>query len=199
MEELVLASTSAIRVSLLEAAGFRVRAESPHFDERQVDKGSPAEVALARAVGKVRSLVEANSANFIVGADTVVADENGQYGKPANSERHLRRLLAFKGRTHTLYTGFAISSPTGDFVSGVEETTLTVRADLDESEVLAYVQKQEGLFCAGGYAIEGHGSMLFSSVDGDWNNVLGLPLFRIISVLRAAGWRYGPDGYSVVS
>ncbi len=199
LEELVLASTSAIRVSILESAGFHIRAESPSFDESTVVEGTPAEVALARAEGKVRSVVEQNSGNFIVGSDTVVADENGQYGKPESREHHYRRLLAFRGRVHTLYTGFAIFSPNGSLVSGVEETTLTVRADLDESELLAYVQAKEGLFCAGGYAVEGHGSMLFTSVDGDWNTVLGLPLFRIISVLRVAGWRYGPGGYSVVS
>ena len=87
-------------------------------------------------------------------------------------------------------TAWCLVTPAGDERAAVARTRLSMRADLEDAELKAYVAPGEGSGCAGGYAIEGHGAWLFEHVDGDWNNIIGLPLFDVISALRDLGVRY---------
>jgi septum formation protein len=126
----------------------------------------------------------------VVGADQVLWDGHEVIGKPADAADHLRRLRGFRGRSHTLLTGWHVVGPGGVHRSGVERTVLWVRGDLSDAELAAYVATGEGTGCAGGYAVEGHGAWLFERIDGDWFNVVGLPLLAVLTALRELGWRY---------
>jgi septum formation protein len=96
-----------------------------------------------------------------------------------------------RGRAHRLVTGVCIVAPGGRELRFVEETVLHGRPDLSDAELAAYVASGEGSGCAGGYAIEGRGAQLFARIEGDYFNVIGLPLFRVVDALRGMGWR--PD------
>jgi septum formation protein len=98
-------------------------------------------------------------------------------------------LRSMVGRRHALVTAVALVGP-GFADTVTEETVLSVRADLDDAELEAYVATGEGSGCAGGYAAEGRGAFLFERIEGDFFNVLGLPLLRVIGLLRARGWRF---------
>lgn len=197
MERVWLASTSPWRRRLLEAAGVRVGIEAPGVDERAVTLPDP--VALARDLARRKALAVADRhpGDWVIGSDQVGFDpEVGEpFGKPDDPEDHLRRLRALVGRPHVLVTGVALVRRGAD--GGVEEevfdqrTTLHVRADLGEDELTAYVATGEGSHCAGGYAVEGLGAFLFERIDGDWFNVVGLPLLPLMSALRRRGWRFG--------
>jgi septum formation protein len=189
MRELILASTSPWRRRMLVDAGIAVRTESPGVDERSVRLSDPVELACELARRKARAVAARHPGEWILGADQVAHEPGGEpFGKPEDPDDHLRRLRSMVGRSHALVTGFALVGP-GVEVVGHETTVMHVRADLDDDELVAYVSTGEGAGCAGGYAVEGRGVFLFERIDGDWFNVVGLPLLRVLGVLRAHGWR----------
>jgi len=190
VNEIILASSSEWRATMLRSAGFRVRCIPSPADENVFQSSDPVEQALGRAELKAAAVFALEPEAMVLGADQVVWDGVDVFGKPLDAADHLARLQAMRGRTHTLVTGYCVLGP--DFLDrGTAETRLTMRADLSDEELAAYVASGEGSRCAGGYAIEGQGAWLFERVHGDWNNIIGLPLFDVISSLRRAGWRYG--------
>ena len=189
MSELILASTSPWRRQMLESAGLSVRAISPGVDERAIVDDDPGSLARRLAHMKAVAVARQFPAAVVLGADQVVSDGREIWGKPLDATDHLARLRSMRGEVHDLITGFALLGP-GVEVVGTETTRLWVRPDLTEQELEAYVQTGEGSGCAGGYAAEGRGAFLFSRIEGDWFNVLGLPLFRVLDALRAHGWRF---------
>jgi septum formation protein len=202
-EPLVLASTSPWRRRMLEAAGMRVESEPSSVDERALEERLPPGPAVERAAALASHLARAKASvvaarrpeAVVLGADQVghdPADPARPFGKPSDPEDHLARLRALVGRPHELVTAWCLLGPGGAIEEGVVRSTLWVRSDLTDAELRAYVATGEGSGCAGGYAVEGHGAFLFERIDGDWNNVIGLPLFEVTSALRRRwGWRYG--------
>jgi septum formation protein len=188
---IVLASTSPWRKAMLEAAGFRVECEPPGVDERAVSEPDPRRLAAVLAEAKARAVARRRPDAWVLGADQVVTDGAEVWGKPLDPADHLARLQAMRGRSHDLVTGFCLLGPDGVEEIGLETTRLWVRDDLTDDELRAYVATGEGSGCAGGYAAEGQGAWLFSRIEGDWFNVMGLPLLRVIDALRRHRWRYG--------
>jgi septum formation protein len=192
--DLILASTSPWRRQMLEAVGLPVRCEASGFDERSVQESDPPTLALTLAVAKARAVAERYPLAFVLGADQVVSDGHEVWGKPEDPQDHLRRLQQMRGNSHQLITGFALVLPGGGLETGTESTRMWMRPDVTDAELVGYVDSEEGSQCAGGYAAEGRGAWLFERIDGDWFNVLGLPLFRVLDRLRAHGFRLpGPQ------
>jgi septum formation protein len=190
MPALRLASTSPSRRRLLEAAGLSFTAESPGVGEESAE-ADPVRLARELALRKAGAVSARSPSDWVIGADQVASDlaERRPFGKPRDPEDHLRMLRAMVGRRHALVTGLALVGPGfADVV--VEETVMTVRADLEDAELAAYVATGEGSGCAAGYAAEGKGAFLFERIDGDFTNVLGLPVLRLFELLRARGWRF---------
>jgi septum formation protein len=188
--ELLLASTSRWRRAILESAGIRTRCVAPGVDERAVHIEDPVALVQELAYQKAAAVAKRYPSSWVLGADQMLFDAIGVWGKPANPQEHLERLCAMRGESHKLATGFCVMRGEEPPVIDVEITTLHVRIDLTEAELRAYVATGEGSQCAGGYAIEGRGAFLFSSYEGDYTNILGLPIFRVFDVLRRQGWRF---------
>ncbi len=193
--ELILASGSRWRRAMLRRAGIPCRAVSPFIDEHAISGPFPRKVAEARARAKAEAVrARLGPGPLIIGADQVVHLEGVVLGKPRDEGAHLDMLLRMRGRSHELVTAVALFG--GSEEAPIERcfevaTRLTVRADLSDAELAAYVATGEARGCGGGYMIEALGAQLFERVEGDFNNVLGLPLFALIDELRALGWR--PD------
>ncbi len=175
---------------MLQAAGLAVDCIASGIDESVVVSSDPVMVATTLASMKAKRVAADHPGAFVLGADQVVFDGAEVFGKPTDPADHLRRLRSMRGNSHDLVTAFALVAPDGTQHIDVERTTLRVRADLTDAELRAYVDSGEGSGCAGGYAVEGHGAWLFEGIDGDWFNVVGLPLFKVLSALRAHGFRY---------
>jgi septum formation protein len=188
--EIVLASTSPWRRKLLTDAGLVVRARSPGVDERAVTADGPVALALELARRKADAVAALEPGAWVIGADQVVHQAGEVFGKPLDADDHAARLRSMRGRAHELVTGWALRGPGGP-VEGVATTRLVVRADVTDAEIDAYVASGEGSGCAGGYAVESRGVFLFEAIDGDWFNVIGLPLLDVLGALRARGWRFG--------
>ncbi len=188
---LILASESPWRRELLERAGVPCEGRAHTVDEYALVEPDPVARARALALAKARSLDGAQDA-WVLGADQVCHLDGRIFHKPVDAGDHLAQLQALGGRTHELVTGVALVGP-GIEVVFDERTRITMR-ELGADELRAYLATGEGAGCAGGYQVEGRGAQLIERVDGDWFNVVGLPVLRVVSALREHGWRPWPAG-----
>lgn len=186
--QLILASTSPWRRQLLASVGLGVDGVAPGVAEEEFSEDRPVERAIGLARLKAEAVAARSPGALVIGADQVAHLNGENFGKPKNPDDHLRRLRALRGRGHRLVTGVALIGP-GIEVLFSEETEVVFRADLSDEELEAYVLTGEGSGCAGGYQAEGQGAALIERVNGDWFNVIGLPVHRLLGALRGLGWR----------
>lgn len=178
-EPLLLASASPQRRAILEQLG--VAFETRPADVAEETTGAPAPVALANAVRKAAAVAEAAPGRTVVGVDTLVATEEGIWGKPAGEEEALAGLRHLAGRTHEVHSGLAVVEA-GATRTATALTRVTFRA-LDEAGLARYVDAGEWRGRAGGYAIQGRGAALVRRIEGDYLNVVGLPVAALIDLL----------------
>lgn len=179
----VLASASPRRKELLGKLfdSFEVIAADVHEEAFKEPEPRELAAALARAKALVVYLTERDS--LVVGADTVVALGRQTFGKPANAREAQNMLLQLADKTHSVFTGVHILWPEGER-GFVEETKVTFRA-LSSEEIESYAATDEPRDKAGGYAIQGAGAKLVEKIDGDYDNVVGLPMKRLAEELRS--------------
>ena len=190
MRTLILASTSPWRRQILENCGIKVHAIPSNVDESRCVARDPVVHAATLARWKAEAVAQNAGNGVVLGADQVMWDGEQVFGKPKDADDHFSMLCAMRGQDHWLVTAFCIING-ARVEEGVSRTRLRVRHDLSDSEIRAYVATEEGRYCAGGYAIERHGGWLFEETEGDWFNIVGLPLFDVLSYLRRMGWTYG--------
>lgn len=184
--ELILASSSPTRQRLLASVGLPFRVEVAGVEEVLDPTLPPAQQARHLAREKALAVHRHHPAAVVVGADQVMTFDGMSFGKPADEEEARRQLTRMAGRSHSLITGVATFGPGGESWIAHEETRLHVRS-LTPAEINAYVATGEWRGCAGGYRVEGRGLALFSRIDGDWTNVLGLPMPLLLGRLRDLG------------
>ena len=188
MKTLVLASTSKWRAQLLRDAGVEVDCVSPAVDEASILGTGPVETARLRAEAKAVAVAARRPGELVLGADQVIHLDGETIGKPPNDAVWRSRLLAMRGRPHELTTAVAL---VGDGSVEVKAVTTLVhfRADVSDQEIETYIGSGEARGCAGGYMVERRGAWLVDSIEGDWLNVVGLPVLSVVGMLRARGWR----------
>ena len=198
--QLILASASPRRREILASLGIRFEVIVPDVEE--LTAGDPEHLVLENARRKAAVGLEAAPAGALVlGADTEVALEGRALGKPVDRAGATDRLRRLSGRTHTVLGGLVLLSPEAApgeprERSGVARSEVTFR-DLDPVIVEAYLASEEWRDRAGGYAIQGFGSVLVERVEGDFSNVVGLPirlLGELAPELFAAPGDSAPDG-----
>ena len=185
---LLLASASPWRLALLRDAGIPCDALPADVDEAALVAADPVATAALRARAKAEAVARLAPDAWVLGADQVAHLDGEAFGKPVSPDDHRRRLRQLRGRTHRLSTAICLIAD-GARSERVAHTDLTFRADLSDDELDAYVATGEGSGCAGGYRAERLGAQLIARVDGDWSNVIGLPLPEVIGLLRGLGWR----------
>jgi len=184
--DLILASDSPRRRELLArlTGCFRV---VPSAAE-ETTAGTPQDRAVAAARAKVFAALRTQR-GVIIGADTIVAVEDEVLGKPRSRADAAAMLRRLSGREHRVYTGICVhNSETGDERTHCEETRVTLRA-LDDEEIESYLDTGEYRDKAGAYAIQGAAARFIPGIDGDYTNVMGLPLCRLTLLLREVGVR----------
>ncbi len=185
-KQLVLASQSPRRKELLEAIGLDIIVHPTDFEEK--DHLSPEEVAEHNAMGKAQKAAPHFRDALIIGVDTIVVAVTGEIlGKPKDPEDAKRILRLLSNTTHKVISGICvIDSDSGKNISAVE-TTLVTMDRLDEEDIEDYIQSGEGHDKAAGYAIQGIGSIYIKGIEGDYFNVVGLPVFRLRKILQQFG------------
>lgn len=146
----------------------------------ELSVGDPAAVTLQNALLKARSAVDPARSEAVIGCDTIVALDGHIYGKPADEREAGHTLQTLSSRTHEVVSGLALSLA-GEERTAVARTQVTFRA-LDSVMLDWYLARGEWRERAGGYAIQGAGAALVLSVSGDYENVVGLPLARLLDI-----------------
>ncbi len=186
MPNLILASSSPRRKELLENLHLNFHIYSSDIDESFEPGTSPEEVVMGLAERKARAVFSKHPNDFIIGSDTVVVFDGAILGKPTGHEEAVGMLRLLSGQAHEVYTGVSIISP-GNEVRFFEKTKVHFW-ELTDREIEYYVNSGEPFDKAGGYGIQGLGSMLVKKIDGDYFAVMGLPVSMTVRELRKAGW-----------
>lgn len=183
-KHIVLASGSPRRRGLLSEFGFDFEAVSSDADESGVEGFAPADAVVELAKRKALWVHERrdDDESVILAADTLVAIDGKLLGKPTDEEDAFRMLKSLSGRSHEVYTGIAIVY-CGRLISHAECTKVYFRP-LDDEEIWAYIKTGEPMDKAGAYGIQEKGGIFVSRIEGDYLNVLGLPLCKTYEILR---------------
>jgi septum formation protein len=179
----VLASASPRRRELLARLGLAFEVRPADVDETPRPGETPERLARRLALEKARAVVlDEPPGTRVIGADTVVAVAGELLGKPADAAEARRMLARLSGREHEVWTGVAVLVADGQEQVDVGRTAVRFRP-LGPDEIAAYVASGEPLDKAGGYAIQGGAAEFVESVDGDYDNVVGLPLALLAELL----------------
>jgi len=183
---IILASNSPRRKELLSQIGTVFEVIPSKFEESKVDLPvlKMVEYFAYRKAKDVASLVRDDA--LVIGADTIVfLDEI--MGKPRNREDASNMLKKLSGKRHIVATGLSvINTATGESLTGHESTAVKMKK-LSSDEITAYINTGEPSDKAGAYAIQGKGSLFIEGIEGDYFNIVGLPLFRLSMMLEHFG------------
>ncbi|MXN64812.1 Maf-like protein [Stappia sp. GBMRC 2046] len=194
MPEIILASGSRIRASLLENAGIDIRAIPADLDERAVEapllngNATVEDIAAVLSEAKALEVSERERDALVIGADQMLEFEGERLTKPENMEAARRQLLALSAKTHQLHSAVAVVRNGETLWRHVSTASLTMR-DLSPGFVGRYLADvgDEALSSVGAYQLEGRGIQLFEKIDGDYFTILGLPMLPLLSFLRDCG------------
>lgn len=191
-ETIVLASKSASRRAMLEAAGVRFEAVAAGIDERalesEMDAADPAEIAQALAAAKAAAVSAGQPGRWVLGSDSLVEVAGRRFDKPAGREEAAGHLRFFSGKVMTLHSAAALARDGRiDWVEG-DFARLPVR-ELSDEFIAAYLASEWPAVggCVGVFMIEKAGVQLFERVIGDHFTVLGMRLFPVLAALRERG------------
>ena len=198
---LVLASASPRRQELLRNAGIKFAVQPANIDEAPRSGESPRNCAERLAREKALAVFQDQPQNFVLGADTIVVVDGVFLGKPSDANDAARMLRLLSGRTHSVITGICLVSPvardresktreepgTDGAARTASETTLVTMSRISDDEIRDYVATGEPMDKAGAYAIQGQASRWILRIEGDYGNVVGLPVSRVYAMLREQG------------
>ena len=182
MTDIILASASPRRSELMTLAGFRFDVICADIDEIVPEKALPQEVVMSLALQKAQAVAKDHCKSAVVGSDTVVALDGKILGKPRSEKEAVEMLRSLSGRIHKVFTGVAIVC--GEKVTSFFEETEVEFYPLTDQEILDYVATGEPMDKAGAYGIQGRGAVLVKRINGDYFNVMGLPISKVYRELK---------------
>ena len=189
MKQIVLASLSPRRKELLERTGLKFLIEDSGFKERLNLKLEPRKLAEHFSCSKAKAVSEKHPNSIIIAADTIVVLNKKILGKPKNFRDAIKILKELSGKTHKVITGFTIlDTSSNKMVTKSTETKVIMRKFTDD-EITSYVNTGEPLDKAGAYGIQGLGGFLVKGIEGDYCNIVGLPLTDLLVELKRFGIR----------
>ncbi len=183
---LILASQSPRRRELLGQMGLTDFQIIPaQGDEFIPEHATPAQAVESLSRQKAEEIAVQFPEAIVIGADTVVALENRILGKPQDEKDAIQMLTALSGNSHTVYTGVTVCH--GEKILTAHEATVVHFRPLTSAEIAAYVATGEPMDKAGSYGIQGRGGLLVDSIQGDYPNVVGLPICLLGQMLGQFG------------
>ena len=189
MKKIILASASPRRKELLEKAGISFEIITGTGEEK-TNSSDPEEMVKELSYGKAESVVENVVEDaVIIGADTIVFYDGCILGKPKDAEDAVETLLKLQGNTHQVYTGVTVLIKEGGNIRSLifAECTDVTFYPVSENEIRAYVNSGEPMDKAGSYGIQGAFGVYVKGICGDYSNVVGLPVARLLYETKKQG------------
>ncbi|MGM9615760.1 MAG: Maf family protein [Oscillospiraceae bacterium] len=182
---LILASASPRRRELLGIFGKPFVIDPASGPENPPAGASPEETVRALAAAKAQETAARHPGDLVIGADTIVELDGMILGKPADRDDAFHMLRALSGREHRVFTGVALAC--GDELRCEAEMTRVFFRELSDREIWAYIDSGEPMDKAGAYGYQGLAGLFVERIEGDFFNVVGLPLCRLGRMLEAIG------------
>lgn len=197
--QIILASKSPRRIELLREIGLEFVSYSPDFEEetgestaqstaQPTNPKTATDLALHNAIGKAQEASRRFKNAIIIGVDTVGESHGHILGKPKDREDAKRLIRLISGTTHKVVSGVAVIRTSEGrktrTLSATTETLVTMEK-MDEKEIDAYIESGEGDDKAAAYAIQGKGSLFIKKIEGDYFNVVGLPIYTLKKLLKS--------------
>ena len=192
MRRIILASASPRRRELLERAGVKFEVIPASGDENRTSddpKEAVAQLARDKAVSFKATVEDAEEGTVIIGSDTVVVFQNMILGKPHDQEDAADTLKKLQGNTHQVYTGVSVlEKKNGQWQEhAFYESTDGTFYPVSDKEIREYVATGEPMDKAGSYGIQGFFGIYVKGINGDYNNVVGLPAARLFYEMKKSG------------
>lgn len=181
-KQFILASQSPRRKELFSTLNVPFTIHTSDVEETSVHANSPKEYVKAVALLKTRNVATKYPEKVVIGADTIVVYRDQLLHKPQSEEQAKRHLQMLSDDVHSVMTAVAIISPNGEEHVFVEETKVYFRL-IPEALMNAYIASGDPFDKAGGYGIQTDGALFVQKIEGDYNNVVGLPLSTLVATL----------------
>jgi septum formation protein len=194
--ELILASSSPRRQELLREIGVPFQVHAANINEDQMPSEPPIAYALRLAREKAQAVAAQYPQSYVLGADTIVVLNSEVLGKPINHADAARMLRLLSGREHEVTTAVSLIAPStipsgtaaqGTLAETRASTTKVFFGEIAEAEIQEYVAGGEPMDKAGAYAIQGGASRWTDRIEGEFSNVVGLPLSLVTEMLKTTG------------
>lgn len=187
MKRIVLASASPRRKELLKGIGLNFEVDPGDYVEDVYTGLEPHTLAKSISLGKARTVASRHKTAIIIAADTVIFFQNKIMGKPHTEAEARRMLTALNGNSHSVITGFTILDTDESNITSQSVETKVYIKPLAAKEIDVYIKSGEPLDKAGAYAIQGLGAVIVERIEGDYSNVVGLPLNALAKALKGFG------------
>ena len=196
MKKIILASASPRRKELLEKISLKFEVDASDCKEEIDSELEPDEFVRQISIKKAKSVAVRHKNAIIIAADTIGVIGNKILGKPHTENEARKMLNEISGKSHSVITGFTVlDTATNKIMSRTVNTKVYIKK-LTKQEIDAYVQTGEPLDKAGAYAIQGLGAVIVEKIEGDYYNVMGLPLNALTEALKEFGinvWGHTPS------
>jgi len=181
---IILASASPRRKEILENANVKFDVVKSTIDEVILDQELPSQVVMRLAFEKCMDIASKNKNDLVIGADTIVVLDDIILGKPKDKEDATSMIKKLSGKTHQVITGISLVNLSVN-KKIIDYVVSNVKfKDLSEEDIKDYIQTNESLDKAGSYGIQGYGAILVEEIQGDYFNIVGLPISRLSDLLK---------------
>lgn len=181
---IILASASPRRKEILENANVKFDVVKSTIDEVILNQELPSQVVMRLAFEKCMDIASKNENDLVIGADTIVVLDDIILGKPKDKEDATSMIKKLSGKTHQVITGISLVNLNVN-KKIIDYVVSNVKfKDLSEEDIKDYIQTNESLDKAGAYGIQGYGAILVEEIQGDYFNIVGLPISRLSDLLK---------------
>lgn len=186
---LVLASASPRRKDLLDDLGLDFTVEPSNLDESKITSDNPRDLTLKLAENKASKVAASKKKGLILAADTIVYHQNKVLEKPDSLKEAEEMLKFLRNKKHSVITGVCLLKKQQETIETLKryDETLVEMRDYSSAEIRGYVDSREPMGKAGGYAIQGLGSLLVKKIEGSYFTVVGLPLHIVGEMMAGVG------------
>lgn len=182
--EIILASASPRRKEILQNTKLKFEVQKSEIEEAVFEEESPESMVVRLAYEKAFDVAQKNRDKLVIGADTIVVLGDEVLGKPKDEEEAFDMIQKLSNKTHRVITGISLINLKKGIVVNDYQVSYVTFKDLSEDSIKDYINTKESLDKAGGYGIQGYGALLVEGIQGDYFNIVGLPISKLSDLLK---------------